>query len=77
MKIVFKVSIPLFYEDGLLYPVLRTCLASLILHHRDVVRELGPHHYIVSSLQKQFKEAKINDIRFVNQSPEAILAKVS
>ena len=77
MEAVFKVSIPLFFEDGLLFPILRNCLASLILHHREVTHELGATHYIVSSLQKKFREAKVYDPRFPNHSPEAILIKWS
>ena len=77
MDKVFTISVPLFFEDGLLYPILRICLASLILHHCQVSQDLGCTSFIASSLKDRFRQASISDARFPNQSPEQVLVKWS
>ena len=77
MDKVFEISVPLFFEDGLLYPILRICLASLIMHHSQVCNDLGCTSFIASSLKNRFRQASISDARFPNQSPEQVLVKWS
>jgi hypothetical protein len=50
-----SLGIPQFQEHGILYPFLRTCLASFIMHHRNVKRDLGDTHELISVLQNKFK----------------------
>jgi hypothetical protein len=50
-----SLGIPQFQEHGILYPFLRTCLASFIMHHRNVKRDVGDTHELVVVLQNKFK----------------------
>jgi hypothetical protein len=50
-----SLGIPQFEEHGILYPFLRTCLASFIMHHRHVKQDMGVMHELVAVLQNKFK----------------------
>ena len=64
-------------ESGSLYPILETCMASLIMWHNTLIKELGHENAVVTKLNAAAREAKIADQRFGNVAPELILLKWS
>jgi hypothetical protein len=74
---VFIVNVPLFDKNGPLRPVLRICLATLILYHPQVAKDCGGGNIICTSLNAAARDARIFDTRFGNISPEALLGEWS
>jgi hypothetical protein len=75
---VFINDVGYFKPSGHLYPVLRTCLAVLIMHHNQVEKDLGPRCAIVMKLYQAAREAIITDTRYpTNTAPGVILQKWS
>jgi hypothetical protein len=70
---VFIVNVPFFDKDGPLRPVLRVCLATLILYHPQVAKDCGGGNIICTSLNSAARDAKIFDVRFGKIAPEALL----
>jgi hypothetical protein len=70
---LFVVSVTAFLTEGSLHVVLRTCTASLIMHHRRVTAEFGYVNAVVTKLRNSARSAGITDTRFPNKSPESIL----
>ena len=77
MKEMFSVSLPAFLPEGELHIVLRTSLASLIMHHNQVTFELSEQNAVSSKLIKAAINAKITDPRYPNEVPQVILTKWS
>ena len=74
---LFVVSVPAFMPTGSLHIVLRTCAASLIMHHQMVQSEFTPANSVASSLRNAARAAGISDARYAGEPPECILDKWS
>jgi hypothetical protein len=64
MKEMFPaVSIAEFHPGQVLYPVLRICVASLIMHNPQVERDCGVQNIVSSMLRDAAERARISDSR--------------
>jgi hypothetical protein len=69
---LFSVNVPAFDKGGCLRVVLRTCAASLIMHHMQLTRKF-PCNAISSHLYEAAWGARISDPRFLDFSPNLVL----
>jgi hypothetical protein len=68
------VSILEFKPDNRLYPVLKICTASIIMHHIDFKIDCLPQNRVSSMLRAAAARAKISDPRVPqNLGPQAVL----
>jgi len=75
---LFIIHLPEFKPMGDLHPVLRTCMAVLIMHHNLVEQDLGSNNAIATTLKQAARAARITDNRFdIDTAPEVILCKWS
>jgi hypothetical protein len=74
---LFVVSVSAFKHSGSLHIVLRTCMASLIMHHRSVTSQFTPANAVATKLRNASRQAGISDSRYPGESPECILDRWS
>jgi hypothetical protein len=67
------VDAPGFKEGGPKRHILRTCSASLIIHHRHVTHDMGLSNAITSQMHKASRNVTLQDPRFPAVTPEAVL----
>ena len=79
MKYLFIISDPMkaFMKGGDLHYVLRTCMASLLMHHNAVEADYGPENAVASKVLKAAVDANIKDQRHPNLDPASLLRKWS
>jgi hypothetical protein len=63
MTAMYTVSIPEFQPGNRLYPILKICTASIIMHHIDFERDCLPQNRVSSMLRNAAARAKISDPR--------------
>jgi len=63
MTAMYTVSIPEFQPGNRLYPILKICAASIIMHHIDFERDCLPQNRVSSMLRNAAARAKISDPR--------------
>jgi hypothetical protein len=68
MTAMYTVSIPEFQPGNRLYPILKICTASIIMHHIDIERDCLPQNSVSSMLQNAAARAKISDPRVPQNS---------
>jgi hypothetical protein len=59
MARLYLISVPQFKEGGQLRPILRTCTASLIMHHQQMCSQFGTGNKVVQKLIDSVVKAKI------------------
>ena len=82
MDKLFTISVPMkrFAQGGELHMVLRTCTASLIMYHNDILSDSltgGTSNAMVSKLSRAANDAKISDERYPGANADFVLAKWS
>ncbi len=77
LRELFSVNIPKFKPDGELFPLLRTCAASLIMHHVQVGIDCGEGNRISKKLLKAATVAKVRMTANTYARPSDVLAKWS
>ena len=79
MKCLFIISAPMkaFMKGGDLHYVLRTCMASLIMHHNAVETDYGPENAVASKVLQAAVDANIKDQRYPILDPASLLRKWS
>lgn len=73
ISLLYINNIPQLQPMGTIHIVLRTCTASLIMHHQLVTTELGPHNAVSTKLRNTAREARLFDARYPNVGPDQIL----
>ena len=63
MTAMYTVSIPEFQPGNRLYPILKICMVSIIMHHIDFERDCLPQKRVSSMLRNAAARAKISDPR--------------
>jgi hypothetical protein len=58
MTAMYTVSIPEFQPGNRLYPILKICMVSIIMHHIDFERDCLPQNRVSSMLQNAAARAK-------------------
>lgn len=68
IKFLFVISIPDFFPEGHLRPVLRTGTASLIMYYVRMRNECGSENVVVDKIRNSAINAKIrDDLEFLGQ----------
>jgi hypothetical protein len=57
--LLYVIDVPELKENGKLRPFLRTCTASLIMYHQDVLKEFGPQNAVVELVLEAAQKADI------------------
>jgi hypothetical protein len=71
---MFTVSIPEFQFGNRLYPVLKICSLSVIMHHIDFKNDCLPQNKVPSMLHAAVARAKFSDPRvLLNLGPQEVL----
>jgi hypothetical protein len=75
MAAIYTVSMPEFQLGNRLYPVLKICTASIIMHHIDFESDCLPQYRVSSSLRAAAARGKIRDPRVPqNLGPQEVLS---
>lgn len=77
VEALFVISLPAFKSGGHLHIVVRTCTASLIMHHTSVMKDFSSGNSVATKLRNAAREARISDTRYPQLAPELILNKWS
>jgi hypothetical protein len=77
IKFLFVVSIPNFFPEGHLRPVLRTGTASLIMYYVRMWNECGSENVVVDKIRNVAMKAKIRDELEPTESPVEVLVSWS
>jgi hypothetical protein len=74
MTAMYTISIPEFKPGNRLYPVLKICTASIIMHHVDFESNCLPQKRVSSTLRAAAARAEISDPRVPqNLGPQEVL----
>ena len=67
------ISVKDFKRGADLYPVLKTCTATLISFHPDITKQKGHYNAISKCIIEKAREAKITDARLSNMLIQDVL----
>jgi hypothetical protein len=73
MDSCFVINIPYFQRGAKLFPVLKVVMATLIMYHQDVTRELSPSNAVATHLRECARRLNLKDAHHPQLCPEKTL----